>query len=75
MLRTRQSCRVLTQITRQAHPHRWNACIRVPTLIQHRAIGSVSAIDSVIFRNLFGIDEIRNASHRTNPLIHSQLAN
>lgn len=68
MLRTRQSCRVLTQLT-QAHPHRWNARIQVPTLVQRRAIGSVSAIDSVIFRNLFGTDEIRNASHRTNPLI------
>ncbi|EXM24816.1 hypothetical protein RAB80_002411 [Fusarium oxysporum f. sp. vasinfectum] len=60
MLRTIQSCRVLTQLTSQSHPHRWNACIRLPTLVQRRAIGSVSAIDSVIFRNLFGTDEIRN---------------
>lgn len=70
MLRTRQSCRVLTQLTRQGHPHRWNARIQLPTLVQRRAIGSVSAIDSVIFRNLFGTDEIRNASHHTNSLIH-----
>lgn len=31
--------------------------------VQTRAMGSISAFDSVIFRNLFGTDEIRSVSN------------
>ncbi|KAF5017778.1 hypothetical protein F66182_10263 [Fusarium sp. NRRL 66182] len=49
-----QSSRLFTRLSCQS----WN-CIR-STPAHRRSIGSVSAIDSVIFRNLFGTDEIRN---------------
>jgi hypothetical protein len=32
---------------------------------QRRSIGSISAFDSIIFRNLFGTDEIRNVSKQS----------
>lgn len=36
---------------------------------QRRAIGSISAFDSIIFRNLFGTDEIRKASPQHPPIL------
>lgn len=30
------------------------------SLLPRRAMGSISAFDSIIFRNLFGTDDIRN---------------
>ncbi|UPK97533.1 hypothetical protein LCI18_008468 [Fusarium solani-melongenae] len=48
MLRTFVSCRRLA------------TAIRLPSQPQCRRLGSISAFDSVVFRNLFGTQEIRN---------------
>ncbi|KAM0432981.1 hypothetical protein ACHAPT_004686 [Fusarium lateritium] len=48
MLRTFVSCRRLA------------TAVRLPSQSQCRRLGSISAFDSVIFRNLFGTEEIRN---------------
>ncbi|KAF4447932.1 3-carboxy-cis,cis-muconate cycloisomerase [Fusarium austroafricanum] len=59
MMRTRQPYRLLARQTSQCLALGSSARIQLSTPAYSRAIGSVSAIDSVIFRNLFGTDEIR----------------